>query len=122
MRLRKHKTVDRLARALGWFSIGLGSAELLAPYAVGSAVGLPDRPNLLRFYGVRELAAGIGLLATERKSTFLWMRAVGDVVDLATLVYALVNRPQARTGAAVATGMVAGITALDVIGAREAAC
>jgi hypothetical protein len=120
MRLRRDRATERLARGLGWFSIGLGGAELLAPRHVGACVGLEDRPGLLRFYGVRELAAGIGLLATEKRATFLWMRVLGDVVDLATLAYALVKRPDARTGAAVATGMVAGITALDVIGAQRA--
>ena len=33
---------DRLARALGWFSIGLGIAEVVAPQGVARLVGLEE--------------------------------------------------------------------------------
>ena len=59
-----------LARALGWFSIGLGVAELLAPRKLEKAIGVKKKHNgLTRSYGLRELTAGIGLLTADSKET-----------------------------------------------------
>lgn len=107
----------RVAQGLGWFSVGLGLAELLAPRLVGKAIGISDGPAnrwLLRGFGLREIAAGVGLLATRKTSTFMWARVAGDAADLACLGVAIANRDNDRalTGAALAT--VATITALDV--------
>ena len=49
---------DRMARALGWFSIGLGMTELLAPRRITRALGMEGTEGLLRFYGAREIASG----------------------------------------------------------------
>src|SRR5690242_4397057 len=40
---------NRLARGLGWFSIGLGLAEILAPRAVARTVGTRNHTGLMRF-------------------------------------------------------------------------
>jgi len=45
-----------LAKGLGWFSIGLGLAEFLAPHAMARLTGVPH-PRLLQLYGLREIAA-----------------------------------------------------------------
>ena len=50
-----------LARGLGWFSIGLGLAEMLAPRMLTEQMGMKGKEGLLRFYGAREMAAGIGI-------------------------------------------------------------
>ena len=42
---------DRLARALGWFSLGLGLAELLAPRLFTHALGMRGSEGLVRAYG-----------------------------------------------------------------------
>ena len=51
------------ARALGWFSIGLGLAELAMPRKLARAAGMPNVPALTRFYGLREIGTGIHLFA-----------------------------------------------------------
>ena len=42
-----------MSRALGWFSIGLGLAQLAAPRRIARTTGLPYSPALLRLIGVR---------------------------------------------------------------------
>ena len=55
-------TARRTANALGWLSIGLGVAELAG---AGRMLGMMGgrRTGMTRFYGLREVATGIGLLA-----------------------------------------------------------
>ena len=57
---------ERLAAGLGWFSLALGTAELAAPRAMARLIGIPDDPrlvNVVRAFGAREIASGLGLLA-----------------------------------------------------------
>lgn len=56
---------DRLATGVGWFSLGLGLAEILAPQMITRAVGFEGREGLIRGYGAREIAAGMGILASQ---------------------------------------------------------
>jgi uncharacterized membrane protein len=111
--------VDRLAKGLGWFSVGLGITELLAPRAIARLVGSRNHTSLIRAYGLRELAAGVGILTTSRPGPWLWSRVAGDVVDLASLG---ATASSTRNGAGTALGIasVAGVTVLDVISARRA--
>ena len=108
-----------LARGLGWFSIGLGVAQVAVPKAVSRLVGI--RPTaasreVMRAIGMRELVAGAGLLAGKKPAPFLWARVAGDAMDLALLGNALASDSEkARTGAA--TAAVAGVTALDLLAA-----
>jgi uncharacterized membrane protein len=54
---------ERLARALGALGVGLGLTRLLAPRAVGRAIGLKDdnrNRKTMRAFGVREMATVIG--------------------------------------------------------------
>lgn len=98
------------ARALGWFSIGLGLFELLAPRTVSRMAGLPDYPTLVRIYGLREIAAGVGLLTARDPAPWLWGRVAGDVVDIATAATGLVGPNPGRAVGAIATlGAVASI-------------
>ena len=53
----------QLGQILGWFSVGLGLAELLAPRAVGRAIGVGDHPAIMRMIGVREIVTGLGMLS-----------------------------------------------------------
>src|SRR5579883_2330486 len=49
---------ERLANGLGWFSIGLGLAEVIAPGALAQLIGVPETDNsrkVLRAYGLREI-------------------------------------------------------------------
>lgn len=100
---------DRAARALGWFSLALGAVELFAPGRLGRAVGLEGRETLLRGYGVREIGAGVAALS-DTPAPAIWARAMGDLVDMATLA------PAARRsqGAVYALVAVAAITLIDI--------
>ncbi len=104
---------DRLARALGWFSIGLGVTELVAPGRIARALGLDDKQGLIRAYGARELASAIPTLSID-KPIGLAARLGGDALDLGTLATALHKDNPKRRNAAIATALVAGITLLDL--------
>ncbi len=50
----------KVARGLGWFSIGLGLTEIVAGRQLCRTLGMPeDRDWVFRAYGVREIAAGV---------------------------------------------------------------
>jgi hypothetical protein len=108
-----------LATFLGVFSIGLGLWELLSPRTVGVVTGV-RYPGLVRAYGAREIAAGVGILGSERPAKWLWARVAGDAADLATIAAACVGASgRDRTKAAVAAAAVAGVTALDIACAMQ---
>jgi hypothetical protein len=112
-------TAHRLAQGLGWFSIGLGLAEFLAPRTMARLTGVPH-PRLLRLYGLREIAAGVGIFGNSRPSGWLWARVAGDALDLATIGAAMAeDDSEGRTKAWIAAAAVAGVTALDVLCAAE---
>jgi hypothetical protein len=109
---------DRLARALGWFSIGLGLTELLAPRALTRALGMEGSEALVRAYGVREIGAGIMTLSAD-KGLGLQSRVAGDALDIATLLTAMRSDNPKRDNVAVALAMVLGVTILDIAGAQS---
>lgn len=112
----------KIATGLGWFSIGLGAAELFAPDKVAQLAGLPNKKNretLLGSYGLREIAAGIGILTQSQPAGWLWARVAGDAVDLSSLGYWLTADDANRTKVTASTIAVAGVTALDVICALQ---
>jgi hypothetical protein len=124
-RVVTHQTEGRRLRAkgLGWFSVGLGLAELLAPTEVARLIGI-KRPSIvtkrtLQFYGARELLAGVAILSRERPTEFLIGRVIGDAVDLATLGLAMAAPENDRAKLAIATAAVAGVTALDILTSVE---
>lgn len=83
---------------------------------MAQAFGLEGSETLIRAFGVREIGAGMATLSTERKLG-LWSRVVGDAMDLMTLLTALDSAPRQRANVKIAILAVAGVTALDVIGA-----
>jgi hypothetical protein len=110
-----------LARGLGWFSIALGAAEVLAPERMGRMMGLDRRRPMLRGFGLREIAAGVGVLAARPPAPGMWARVAGDAMDLAALAAALRRRRSRRTRmlAIGAIGAVAAVTLLDVLVVRR---
>jgi uncharacterized membrane protein len=110
---------QRLATALGWFSIGLGLAEVAMPRRLAKFLGIEDRPILLRALGAREIATGIGILTQPRPAGWFWARVGGDLMDLALLGTALASPRTNRGTLAAATAAVAGVTVLDVRCARQ---
>jgi uncharacterized membrane protein len=104
---------QRLARALGWFSIGLGVAEVAVPRTVARLAGMNGHRGLVRALGMREIAHGVGILSRRKPVGWLWSRVFGDVIDLAVLgkAAALPNANKRRIAAAAAA--VTGVTVLD---------
>lgn len=114
---------DRLARNLGWFSIGLGIAELVAARRISHAIGMEGSESLIRAFGAREIASGMLTLSVDKKAG-LYSRVAGDAVDLAVLSTAVRDDNPKRGNAALALAMVAGVTLLDVaaaLGTRQQA-
>jgi hypothetical protein len=109
---------DRMARNLGWFSLGLGALELLAPRRITRALGMDGQENLVRAYGLREVASGMLTLSVE-KNAGLWSRVAGDGLDIATLMANWRDDKSKRSNVAVGLMMVAGITLLDIATANE---
>jgi len=112
----------RLGMALGAFSLGLGFAELLTPEGVAALIGVPNTRRtrlVVRALGVRELLAGVGLLARPRSAGWLWGRVVGDAMDLVLLGGGFTKR-RTRVGRLLAaTAAVAGVTAVDAMSAAR---
>ncbi|HEX6040606.1 hypothetical protein [Longimicrobium sp.] len=108
-----------LANFLGWFSLGLGAAELLAPRALEEWLGVEGRKALVQGYGVREIGTGIGILTERRPAGWVWGRVAGDVLDLGTLATALTPDNPRKRNVLLAMGAVAGVMALDVLCARQ---
>lgn len=106
------------ARGLGWFSLALGAAELLAARPLARQTGLAGRQTLVRGYGVREIANGVGLLQGQDPEPWMWLRVAGDAVDLATL-WPTAGRVGQRTGNSAALLAVAGVTVIDLLCARS---
>ncbi|PPQ37516.1 hypothetical protein SAMN06265338_11316 [Rhodoblastus acidophilus] len=104
--------VDRLAKALGWFSIALGLTELFAARRLSRVLGLNGH-GLVRLYGVRELAAGVATLSVDKQAG-LWSRVGGDALDIATLMAARGRDNPRRDTVGLALALVLGVTVLDV--------
>lgn len=111
-----------LSRVLGWFSLGLGASGLLAPRPLARLIGVRPEgraPAVLRMFGLRELAVGVGVLLRPRRSGPLWARVVGDALDISTLAVATLRRKGSRGRAAAALVGLAGVTAIDILAARR---
>jgi uncharacterized membrane protein len=113
---------ERLAKALGAFSVGLGLTQLLAPDGVARAIGLDENGanrRTMRALGLREFVTGIGLLSRERPTGFAWGRVTGDAMDLALLGRALSAGRNDNRRLAAATAAVAGVMLLDIVASQR---
>lgn len=111
-------------QALGYLSVGLGLAELLAPRSVAELIGARNNARsrgVLRTLGARELAAGAGLLSASNATPWLWSRVLGDAMDLLLLGQQLKARRAQRGRLLAATAAIVGVTALDALIARRSA-
>lgn len=120
---RIHGRLDEgegLARALGWFSIGLGLAQTLAPDTMTRLVGaVPSEAsrNTMRAVGAREIITGIGILANPDPSEWVKARIAGDAMDLSLLGRSMGSGERDRTTGAMLA--VLGAAALDLNAARR---
>jgi uncharacterized membrane protein len=117
-------TDERLAGFLSKFSLGLGTAQIVAPGLVNHMAGIRDDATTRlwqRVVGARELAA-FALIEAERPrpARSLWMRVGGDAKDLTLLALAFRDRRENAPRLMAAVGNVAGIGALDLYSALRA--
>jgi uncharacterized membrane protein len=122
--LPRSRRADKLAQGLGWFSIGLGVAQIVAPRGMSRLIGLRDADgnrSVMRAVGMREIAAGIGLLSDPKPTGFAVSRVAGDVMDLAMLINAMSTPGNDRGRTALATAAVVGVGLLDVLASEELA-
>ncbi|MFN2480596.1 MAG: SRPBCC family protein [Pyrinomonadaceae bacterium] len=113
---------EALARGLGWFSIGLGLAEVAAPRAIAKIVGVrggDDNNLLIRALGLREMAHGVAILTRRRPAAAVWSRVAGDAIDLACLGAAYASPDSDKRRVTFATVNVLAVAALDVLCARQ---
>jgi len=108
---------DSIAKGLGWFSLGLGLTELLAPMRITRTLGMEGKEALVRAYGAREIGSGILSLSIDKKLG-LWSRVAGDGLDIATVMTALRPNNPKRDNVVVALALLLGITAIDLIDAQ----
>jgi uncharacterized membrane protein len=111
-----------LIRGLGWLGVAVGVTELAIPRLLARVIGV-DRagpgPAILRAMGVREIASSVAVLARPDHPAPRWARVVGDAIDLGLLGLALTTPGSGKRRLGLALGVVAGVTALDVIAARR---
>ena len=113
---------EALALGLGWFSIALGAAEVLAPRRVARLIGIAEdetNSSVLRAMGLREIGNGMAILAQPDSAKWLWTRVGGDAVDLSLLGSAYNQDYADRTRLSAATTAVLGVTALDILCAQQ---
>ena len=110
---------DQLARLLGWFSIGLGIAEIVAPRQLSEMIGVENKPGVFRLLGLREIGHGIGILSQEQPAGAVWSRVAGDMLDLALLGSQLDSDNPERAKTLAATMSVLGVTAVDLYTAKS---
>lgn len=109
----RHESADLVARGLGWFSIGLGLAEMIAPRSFTRTLGMDGHEGLVQAYGAREIATGVAILSSAQVAPWVWGRVGGDALDIATLATGLDENNPKRGNVGIALAAVAGVTALD---------
>jgi uncharacterized membrane protein len=111
----KHQNspAEHIATSLGWFSIGLGLAQLIFPRQLAQLIGVRHYPGLFGALGLREITSGIGILTQRKPAAWLWARVAGDAMDLALLGAAVARGPEEKERVEGAIAAVAGVTILD---------
>src|SRR5690242_15500212 len=112
---------ERMAAGLGWFSLGLGAAQLTAPGALNRLAGIHDDAAARfaqRLVGVREVGAFAAIMAGRpRPARPLWSRFGGDLMDLALLARAWESKRESAPRLALTIANIAGVTGLDAYAA-----
>src|SRR5215216_1814009 len=113
---------ERRARGLGWFSIGLGLAQIGAPRTMARLVGVSDDDetrNTMFAIGLREITSGIGILSRPRRAGWVWSRVGGDLMDLALLGKALNSDENDKGRVAATTAAVLGVAVVDFLTGQQ---
>jgi hypothetical protein len=93
---RSQSSHGKMARGLGYFSIALGVAEMIAPGAICRAAGVRDLETVVRGYGAREIATGVAILGSHDPEPWIWTRVAGDLADIATVALSRTTRARAE--------------------------
>lgn len=112
-----------LARLLGLVSLGLGTAQVLAPRSVARLIGVEPTPGtraLMRGIGVQELVMGKGILGRARPAGWLWSRVAGDAAHLGLLGAAMRTSDGDPDRTRTAARAVAGVAAIDLLASIRA--
>jgi len=110
---------DRLAAKLGYLSLALGAAEIIAPQAICRMLGLRDLAPLVRLYGAREIANGVAILTSHDPEPWIWARVAGDLADMATVATGLRSDNPGREASVLALAGLLAVTAVDAACARS---
>lgn len=110
---RSMSPADKLARGLGWLSLGMGLYQLVAPRRLSRALGMPHHANSIRACGAREIVSGIGALS-DNPTNAIWSRVGGDVLDFAALTFALKRYPSHKENHYLALTVVGVLAVVDV--------
>jgi uncharacterized membrane protein len=119
---RPNDNVERRAKGLGWFSIGLGLAQIGAPRMVARLIGVNDDEetrNTMFAIGLREITSGIGILTRPRPAGWVWSRVGGDLMDLVLLGKTLSSDDSEKGRVAAATAAVLGVTVVDFLTGQQ---
>jgi hypothetical protein len=112
---RSQSAHDKFARGLGYFSIALGVAELVAPKAICKAVGVTGLEKVVRGYGVREIATGVAILTSHNPEPWIWTRVAGDLADIATVATGLRQDNDSKSKNALALVALSAVTIADLV-------
>ena len=112
-------TVDfkKLSLGLGVFSLALGAAELFGSKKIAGTLDAEGHEGLVKGFGAREIAAGIGLIANPAHAVGMWNRVAGDVMDIVAVSAAAKNSPKNKAVWG-ALAFVAGALVLDAVVAK----
>ncbi|KRR27648.1 hypothetical protein CQ13_04515 [Bradyrhizobium retamae] len=111
---RSQSPHDKLARGLGYFSIALGVAEMVAPKAICKAAGVEGIENVVRGYGAREIATGAAILTSHNPEPWIWTRVAGDLADIATIATGLRQDNNSKGRSALTLAALAAVTIVDL--------
>ena len=111
---RSQSSHDRTARRLGYFSIALGVAELVAPGAICRAAGVKGLESVVRGYGAREIATGVAILGSHDPEPWIWTRVAGDLADIATVAAGTRQDDKSKARSTFALATLAAVTLVDL--------
>jgi hypothetical protein len=111
---RSQSSHDKMARGLGYFSVALGVAELVAPGAICRAAGVKGLEPVVRGYGAREIATGVAILGSHDPEPWIWTRVAGDLADIATVAAGVQQDNRSKSRSAIAFATLAAVTLVDL--------
>ncbi len=107
----------KLSLGLGVFSLALGATELFAAKRIAKALDAEGHEGLVKSFGAREVAAGVGIIRAPAHALTIWNRVAGDVMDIIAVSAAAKNSPKNKTVWG-ALAFVIGAGVLDAVVAK----